>query len=175
MWWPCITYNIYVPQWHRAALALLFWPSNWKFFSFQPYWFFSFWIFRHCEKTMVWIQVLILFAENVALPKLVNFWETQSWWFASLERLSDLHRLSVKLNEHQSCLAQVLASLLFPLLSIPLGMTSKRGNFPDENCTLKPSVPPFHTLKCWTEQGLPVPILLFLLLFFSVGPESWVN
>lgn len=160
----------------KAALALLFWPSNWKFFSFQPYrFFFPFVFFSHCEKTMDWVQVLILFAENVALAESVNLWETQSWGFASLERLLDLHRLSVKLNEHQSCLAQVLASLLFPLLSIPLGMTSKRDNFPDENCRLKPSVPSFHTLKCWTEQGLPVPILLSLLFFCSVGSESWMN
>lgn len=147
----------------RAALALLFWPSNWKYFFFPIiiYWFYSFLFFSHCEKTMVWVQVLILFAENVALPKLVNLWETQSWGFTSLERLWDLHRLSVMLNEHQSWLAQVLASLLFPLLSIPLGMMSKRNNFPDENCTMEPSAPSFHTLKCWTEQGLPVPILLF--------------
>lgn len=141
-------------------LAIFFFPTILIFFPFE--------FFSHCEKTMVWVQVLILFAENVALPKLVNLLETQSWRFASLERLSDFHGLSVKLNEHQSYLAQVLASLLFPLLSIPLGMTSKKGNFPDENCTLKPSVPSFHMLKRWTE-------LLFLLLFFLIGLESWVN
>lgn len=33
------------------------------------------------------------------MPKLVNLWEIQSSGFTSLEGLSDLHKMSVKLNE----------------------------------------------------------------------------